>query len=197
MIDNENIVLIRHAQSIANAGNRTTNIESISLTTLGFEQSERISLNFVPDLVVVSPYIRTTLTAQPLLKNLGISNVQIWDEAKEFTYLSKTKYLNTTEKEREPGARAFWESKDPNYRDDEESFNDLIIRADKFLSKLEKCGYNKVVVFTHQQFLIILRMILLYKNKSPLELMDMFWEERNNFPIGNTDKFTFKKLMAC
>ena len=194
----KNIKLVRHAQSVANAGGRTANIESIPLTELGQKQSIKLidTIDFKPDLIVVSPYIRTRLTAQPLIDALGFTNIEVWDEIKELTYLCRKKYANTTEKERHEPAMKFWQSGDPNYRDgEEESFNDLLARGRKMFEKINESKFNNILLFTHKQYLLSVRMSLIYPDYTPEKLMSIFFEEDAKFPIENTSMFTLKDLM--
>jgi broad specificity phosphatase PhoE len=193
------IIFIRHAESIANAGGRTTDIASITLSERGIQQAINLAESFTmtPELVIVSPYIRTQLTAAPLIRKQDIHNIQIWEEVKEFTYLDRVKWANTTAHERHAAARVFWELCDPDYRDaEEESFNDLLNRAKLTLEKLEACPENKIVVFSHGQFLLALRMHLIYgKTHDSKHIMSIFEDEFSDFPIFNTQQFTLADLM--
>ena len=193
------IIFIRHAESIANAGGRTTDIASITLSERGIQQAINLAESFTmtPELVVVSPYIRTQLTAAPLIRKQDIQNIQIWEEVKEFTYLDKVKYFNTTAEERSVAAVEFWNRCDPDWRDaEEETFNDLLNRVKLTLQKLEACPENKIVVFSHGQFLLALRMHLIYGNTHDSKyIMSIFEDEFSNFPIFNTQQFTLADLM--
>jgi broad specificity phosphatase PhoE len=195
------VLFIRHAQSIANAGGRTANIESIELSDLGKQQAQELAANFkiVPDLVIMSPYVRTQLTAQPLIDRFKITNTQIWEEVKELTYLDRVKYANTTQNEREVGVKEFWERNDPEWRDpnDSESFHDLMRRVELTLVKImsAKEKNDNIVVFTHGQFLLALRLFLKYPDFTPKELMNKFWEDYYEYPIYNTQVFTLDDLI--
>jgi broad specificity phosphatase PhoE len=192
----KNILFIRHAESVANAGGRTANIESITLSERGKTQAKELAetFDFTPDLVIVSPYIRTSLTAQPLIDKLNITNIQKWEEVKELTYLCRVKYADTTQEEREEGGKEFWKRNDPDYRDsnDSESFNDLMLRVKTTIDKLSNIQEKNVVVFTHGQFLLAIRLYLLYGEDE--NLMSKFWNEYSEYPIGNAQKFTFEDL---
>lgn len=196
MIENKQVLFIRHAESIANAGGRTPNVETIALSERGKQQALKLveTIQIVPELVIVSPYIRTSLTAEPLIKKHNITNIQVWEEVKELTYLDRVKYANTTQAEREVGVKEFWQRNDPNFRDlnGSESFNDLIGRIKLTLQKIENLTEEKIAVFTHGQFLLALRMYLLHGDDK--NLMSKFWEEYSNYPIGNAQIFTFEDL---
>jgi broad specificity phosphatase PhoE len=194
------VLFIRHAQSVANAGGRTANIESIELSDLGKQQAQELAANFkiVPDLVIISPYVRTLLTAKPLIDRFKITNTQIWEEVKELTYLDRVKYADTTQDEREEGVKEFWKRNDPEWRDPNgaESFHDFILRIEHTLVKLmdAKKKYDNIVVFTHGQFLLALRLFLKYPDLTPKELMNKFWEEYAEYPIYNAQVFTLDDL---
>ncbi len=196
MITNKQVLFIRHAESVANAGGRTPNVETIALSERGKQQALKLveTIQIVPELVIVSPYIRTSLTAEPLIKKHNITNIQVWEEVKELTYLDRVKYANTTQAEREVGVKEFWQRNDPNFRDlnGSESFNDLIGRIKLTLQKIENLTEEKIAVFTHGQFLLALRMYLL--DGEDKNLMSKFWEEYSNYPIGNAQIFTFEDL---
>jgi broad specificity phosphatase PhoE len=86
------ILLIRHAESAANAGLATVSPDSIPLTEKGIEQA-RLLANFLADapaLIVVSPFLRARQTAAPLIERFLNAEVENW-EVQEFTYLSKTR----------------------------------------------------------------------------------------------------------
>jgi broad specificity phosphatase PhoE len=61
---------IRHGQSIANAGQVTEGTASVPLTALGHQQALAVStlITTAPDLIVVTPYLRTQQTAVPTLE---------------------------------------------------------------------------------------------------------------------------------
>lgn len=61
-----NIWFIRHAQSQANAGERTADPALIELTALGKEQGSHVAglFNRAPEMLVASPYLRARQTAQ-------------------------------------------------------------------------------------------------------------------------------------
>lgn len=59
------IWLIRHGESIANAGEATDDHKSIPLSELGLKQAQALALQIPkrPDLIVTSPYLRAQQTA--------------------------------------------------------------------------------------------------------------------------------------
>ena len=57
-----------------------------------------------------------------------------------------------------------------------------------------KKKYDNIVVFTHGQFLLALRLFLKYPDFTPKELMNKFWEEYAEYPIYNAQVFTLEDL---
>jgi 2,3-bisphosphoglycerate-dependent phosphoglycerate mutase len=80
------IWLIRHGESIANAGAATQNHETIPLSRRRQEQAPKISLLFPcqPDLIITSLFTRTMQTAGPTLKRFPWARHEVW-EVQEFT----------------------------------------------------------------------------------------------------------------
>lgn len=149
------IWIIRHAQSQSNAGLPTTGPHDNALSELGYLQAKCISaaIKQPPDLIVTSPYLRTQLTAQPLIKKFPDVPVHVW-QIQEFTYLTLSLDQPTTPAIRKPLSQAYWERCDPDYVDGEnsESFAHLMVRVKTALHQLQQqSGF--VVVFTHGLFI--------------------------------------------
>ena len=151
------IYLIRHAESIGNAGAVTTDINYNPLSEKGEQQAVDFAKTIKqrPDLIIMSPYIRTQQTAKPTIdKFFGVAT-EIWP-IQEFTYLDRNKCFNTTQAERAIIAKEYKDRNDPDYIDGDgaESFNQMIDRVDNMLEKLRKIDKDKfVLVFCHGQFM--------------------------------------------
>ena len=183
------IFLIRHAESSANAGGRTTDPAKISLTEKGFEQARYLAntFDYQPDFVITSPYLRTKQTAQPLLERFKDIEKIEWD-VQEFTYLSPAKCRNTTTQERRPLVNQYWERNDPFFTDGvgAESFADLLKRVENFLKQIKLYENKFIAVFSHGQFIraIIWRILSGSANISSFE-MKQFRNFMNSFEIHN------------
>ena len=72
------IWIIRHGQSQSNAGLATIGPHENALSELGDRQSRCIptAVKQTPDLIVTSPYLRTQLTAQPLIEQFPHTPVE-------------------------------------------------------------------------------------------------------------------------
>ena len=90
------IWFIRHAQSQANAGEKTVNPAAIALTPTGREQAAHVAAAFkqAPDLVITSPYLRTQQTAEYLFQRYPDARREIWP-VYEFTYLALERCRDT------------------------------------------------------------------------------------------------------
>ncbi len=184
------IQFIRHAQSQANAGERTADPAHIALTDLGRQQAECVAATFkqAPDLLVVSPFLRAQQTAEFLLHRFPDVRHEVW-AVQEFTYLDRERCRNTTTQERIPMARAFWEQNDPHLVDGEqsESFANLMARVDLMWRKLlEPCEGQSAVVVSHALTTYAALWHWLYPgDPSTPKSMKRFWNFMRSFPIPN------------
>jgi broad specificity phosphatase PhoE len=146
---------IRHAESESNAGLRTEHPGTSRITDRGQEQARLASQVFAtaPDLIVTSPYIRTQLTAAPLIERYPHVPRAEWP-VQEFTYLDPAHWAGTTFHERQPAAQAYWERSDPFYHDSDraESFMDLIERVERVKQLILAQKDGTLAIFSHGQF---------------------------------------------
>ena len=150
------VTLIRHAQSAANAGLPSINPSSIALTEHGLLQAQVLATTFgsPPSLIISSPFERSIHTAQPTLERFREVSFEIWP-VEEFTYLSPSRFVGTTQAERKTTADAYWEAGDKAAIDGPgaESFGQLLRRAQAMLDRLASIGAEHVLVFSHGQFI--------------------------------------------
>lgn len=149
------IWIIRHAESQSNAGLATMGPHKNALSKLGYRQSKCIptAVKQSPDLIVTSPYLRTKLTAQPLIEKFPHTPIEVWP-IQEFTYLNLPLDQLTTTHERKPLSKAYWDRCDPNYIDgtNAESLVQLMERVQTFFNQLQQqSGF--IVIFTHGFFI--------------------------------------------
>lgn len=152
------IILIRHGESTANAGERTRTPSDIPLSSLGREQARELARAVLdPELIVVSPYLRTQETAAPLCRTIQHVPVETWP-VHEFTYLAPEHYQNTNEEERRVPSLQYWNRADPLHRDGPgaETFAEFIARVDALLERLHAMNDPQVCIFTHSFFIIAL-----------------------------------------
>lgn len=173
------IWLVRHGESIANAGAATQDHITISLSKKGQEQANQISLlvPYQPDLIVTSPFIRTHQTAEPILKRFPGAKHEVW-EVQEFTYLSPPTCAGTTAAERYQQVNEFWERSDPDYVDGPgaESFRQFITRAQAACDRLSRLSEGFILMFTHAQFIRAMRLLKGSNERDIHKLMSCFRE---------------------
>ena len=98
------IWLIRHGESIANAGEATQDHRNIPLSELGLKQAQALALQIPkkPDLIVTSPYLRAQQTAMCTIGRFPDTVTGIWDCVHEFVYLAPATCVGTTSQQRRP-----------------------------------------------------------------------------------------------
>ncbi len=148
------IWIVRHGQSLSNSGLPTKGADDNVLTTIGEAQAKHVAtaINEQPNLIVISPYIRTYLTAKPLISKFSGTPVETW-AVQEFTYLSLQTDQLISREERLPFSIAYWQRCNPNHVDGvgAESFAHLMSRAKITLDRLKQVqGFT--VLFSHSTF---------------------------------------------
>ena len=150
------IYLIRHAESMGNIGARTAVHSEIPLSENGLQQAKDLidKINFCPELIVISPFLRTRQTAAPLLQKYPEAKVEYWP-VQEFSFLDEVQCANSTPSERAPFVEAYFARNDLDYVDGvgAESFNQLLARVDEMLRRLRQRQNQNIVVFKHGNFL--------------------------------------------
>lgn len=190
------VTLIRHGESEANAGLPSLCPASIPLTELGHRQAAEFArgINDAPCLLVVSPYLRTQLTAAPLIARHPAAPVEEWP-VHEFTYLDPQHYAGTTETHRGALAHAYWTRCDPQWKDGggAESFAELMARIDNLEERLRQRPEKQILVFTHGYFI----KALLLRREQPrgpvdAQLMATFRDRRKEGQLPNTGMVQLK-----
>ena len=173
------IWIIRHGESIANAGAVTDNHKTIPLSPDGQAQAEQISQSFQepPTLIITSPFTRTQQTAEPTIKRFPNVRREVWS-VEEFTYLSPETCIGTTAAERKERVNKYWERLDPDYVDGEgaESFNMLLSRAKTAIDRLGRLEERFIVMFTHAQFMRAMHVLDTSSSEDAKRLMSRFRE---------------------
>lgn len=185
------IDIFRHAQSTANAGLPSDQPDTIPLTALGHAQALALSLTFnasaPPELIVTSPYIRTSQTAAPTRARFPDTPHEVWP-IHEFTHLDITRYRGSTQIDRSEDSERYWQRNDPDYNDGTgaESFNQLVGRIDDFLNRIRNLKQQNVAVFSHGMFMRVLLLRLIQPDLKDTVLMQLAAEARELVKIPNT-----------
>lgn len=157
---------IRHGESTTNAGLPSNSDQETGLTEKGFQQANFVPLavNESPDLFVVSPYLRTQLTAEPTLEKFPQVPVETWP-IQEFTYLGHEQYAGTTNKDRRRLSIGFFRQNAPDLVLGEggESFNQFIQRVEDCLHRLADTEHQRIILFGHGWFIRASLWLLLEK----------------------------------
>ena len=182
------VLFIRHAQSVANAGGRTIDPASIPITEFGRVQSKVVSekINEPLDLIIVTPYLRTQQTAEPLCKKYPHCPIEIW-QLQEFTYLSPLICQNTSSLERKPLVQQYWATCDPDFvhGPNAESFNQFKNRVEKCISRLNTLKLNSVAIITHEQVIVLIKLLLEIREFAMTDYRNLLI----NNPVDNTEIF--------
>lgn len=174
------ILLIRHGQSLANAGRAIAGDSTNSLTELGRQQAQSFADSFPlhPSRFLVSRYLRARQTAEPLLRRLPGIPVEAWP-IHEFHYLSAIENP-TIEEQRMPEILSYWERMDPAYAVDAhaEPFAAFLARTRDAIQRLATEASESPggchVLFTHGLWMQAFRMLLLFPHATDLDLMQNF-----------------------
>jgi 2,3-bisphosphoglycerate-dependent phosphoglycerate mutase len=190
------IFLVRHGQSVSNAGGKAADHITNPLTEVGRLQSIDFAehLDCRPTLIVVSPFLRAQQSAEPLRKRFPDVPVAEWP-IEEFTFLEPTHYKGTSEQDRQPGVTAYWQRQDPAFVDGPgaESFSQFLGRAREAIRRLTSMNRDGcIVLFSHGFFMQAFRLVLLFPNATDFELMSNFRRFHLVNFIHNFDSLEFE-----
>jgi broad specificity phosphatase PhoE len=190
------IFLVRHGQSVANAGGTAPDHITNPLTELGRAQAKAFADSFdcTPTLFLHSPFLRTRQTAEPLLQRFPDVPVEEWP-IHEFTYLEPTRHNGTNETQQMPHILKYWERPDPAYLDGPgaETFTQFLDRARSAILRFAQMAHGGcVVVFTHGFMMQAIRLLLLFPNATDAELMRNFRRFHSNNFVENTQVVEFE-----
>ncbi|WP_158943824.1 histidine phosphatase family protein [Granulicella sp. S190] len=172
------ILLVRHGQSVANAGGIPPDHITNPLTELGHAQAKAFAdrLSCRPNLFLVSPYQRAQETSLPSRQRYPEVPVEEWP-IQEFSYLNPMEHKGTSEEQQMPQILQFWERNDPAYADgpDAESFTAFLARSRTALQRLARLKFDGcIVVFTHGFFMQAIRLLLLFPHATDQQIMSNF-----------------------
>jgi broad specificity phosphatase PhoE len=172
------IVLVRHGQSVTNAGGRAADQVGNPLTELGRAQSREYAehLDCKPTLFVISPFLRAQQTSEPLRQRFPDVPVEEWP-IQEFSFLNPSLHRGTSEADREPHVVAYWQREDPAYTagPEAESFTSFLDRARETIRRLAaRDPGGCIILFTHGFFMQAIRLLLLFPDATDAELMANF-----------------------
>jgi len=182
------ILLIRHGESLSNAGLPTSCPKNVALTELGKEQAqciaEYLKSQSSPDLIVTSCYPRAKQTAQPAMLSFPFVPQEEWP-VQEFTFLSLNPNKSSTADERRPFVEKYWKTSNPLYvhGPGAESFQQFIKRARKVIKHLKYTERHTIAIFSHVQFICAL---LWLSQREPVKLCQEAMQDFRNFLCENS-----------
>ncbi len=145
------IYLVRHGESASNAGQATDDPGLIPLTDLGEAQARQLAaeLDIRPQRVITSEYVRAIDTAKPFCGKYKIE-LNTHRLLHEFTMLDPQEVAGTTNAQRRPLVKNYWEVSNTECRmgPGAETFSEFANRVDGFLNELDSAP-NHTVVFGH------------------------------------------------
>ncbi len=182
----KDVWFIRHGESEANAGLATTSHAAISLTEAGHRQATELTeqIKRRPDLIIVTPHLRTQQSARPAISKFPDVPVEIWP-LHEFDYLSPLKCANTTVEDRRAWVDEFWNKCDPDFihGDGSESFAAFSTRVITGIRNLEHRDEKFIIIFSHGQVIRAVRQYLSI-DSAPLQ-MNFFRDKMLGLNIPN------------
>ena len=189
------VFLVRHGQSVANAGGRTSDHDSNPLTDLGRVQAREFAgrVPCTPTLIVVSPFLRAQQTAEPLQQRFPDVPVEVWP-IQELTFLEPARHKDTTEDDRQPHVLEYWQRQNPALivGPGAESFAQFLDRArDAIRRLLTTSPGGCVIIFTHGYFMQAFRLVMRFPNATDAELMANFLRFHLVNFIQNSDSLEF------
>ncbi|MGQ0287167.1 histidine phosphatase family protein [Pasteurellaceae bacterium 22721_9_1] len=181
------IYLIRHAESLANAGGKSMQDCDIPLSERGQQQAVQLAQRLPPaNLVFTSAFLRTQQTAQYYLQQQQLTS-QVLPILNEFSYLAFEEIDGLNAEQRKPISLAYWEKSDPYYKCGEktDSFAEFSQRVDLFLQQTKNFP-DQTCCFTHGIWIALLVWKLLGFNTKTAEDMRAFRQFQLHLPMTNT-----------
>lgn len=156
------IYIIRHAESEQNIGIFHEHSGTNPLTSHGHKQASELSKTLVqPSKIIVSKFIRTIQTAEPVIKKFPDTEIHVWSNTHEYINVNTAKLIDKTNSNYEVREKFVWSINDPFYRDGDmnESFAEFVDRVLDLILELQKLtGIN--YVFTHAYVIRMLKVLL-------------------------------------
>ncbi len=184
-------VFIRHGQSTANIGLPVRDISLIELTDFGWQQAKELAATWTerPDLIVLSPFLRTQQTAAATIERFPDVPVETWP-IEEFCYLQPHRWTELPDQFM-PDVVEYWRGCDPEFCDGDgaESFQTLLDRAASALGRLQAMPDDTLVyLFSHGHFIQAVCSVLTEPHLDARGKMQKFWREGEPPVVGNTDQ---------
>jgi broad specificity phosphatase PhoE len=187
--------LVRHGESVANAGGPVGAFSEIPLTPRGERQAQLFAERFyrlsaeAPTQIAISAYLRARQTARPMLQRFQHVPAETWP-IHEFTYLDPIASHGMNEIQRTPLYADYWQREDPAYTNPNgaESFTGFMDRVRGTIGRLAGLDAgSRVTLFTHGYFMQGVRLALLFPQLSDRAMMRASLALNERVPIANTE----------
>ncbi|MCL2524165.1 MAG: histidine phosphatase family protein [Betaproteobacteria bacterium] len=190
------LYLIRHGESLANAGGITMEHAAIPLTELGHQQAQALAALLPPEPagVWVSPFLRAQETARPYCARTSRSPV-ILTLLHEFETIDPDLLQGMTGQERRPIADAYWQQCDPDRRMGAraETFREFARRVQIFCDEHLDALPDGAVLFGHGIWIGMLVWKLLGFSANDSFGMRAFRRFQSGLPMPNGAVYRFSK----
>lgn len=148
--------LIRHGEAASNVGALEAAVPDAPLTERGQAQARQVAaaMQRSPDLIVHSPFLRASQTAQPTMDRFaGVESVE--RAVQEFTYIDFDRRPQMTELGRKLRVWSYWRRRDPGFIDGPgaESFAQFFARVQDLWREFVRSEEGLILVFTHSMFI--------------------------------------------
>ncbi len=197
----KNIYLVRHGESLSNAGSVAVRNAKIPLTEKGKQQAQAVADWLIQhvnpiDNIFVSKFIRTHQTAQPLVTLTDIQPTII-DGIQEFNYVAFSRIDGLAATERRKLSAQYWQTATPDYIDgdndsDVESFEQLQARMTQAIDYFQALLAGNYVVYTHGLWLSALLWRLLGLPTHDQASMKRFRQFEQAIRIQNGEVFQWQ-----
>lgn len=185
------VIFIRHAQSVSNAGWLTMPHKDIPLTEKGHQQAAALaaSLDVAPAVVLVSEMVRTHQTAAPYCARFGVTPLQ-HAGLNEFSIIDSDLIAGMDGPQRRLFVRDYWDDPDPHRRWGEtaDTFFEFESRVRDFIRNLDSLA-DSTVIFGHGIWLGMLHWLLLGYKTRDADDMRAFQRFRHALPMPNCAAF--------
>jgi broad specificity phosphatase PhoE len=156
------LTLIRHAQSVSNAGGITQAHLTIPLTAHGHAQARTLgaTLTGPPAIVAVSRFVRAQQTAGPYCERFNVSP-RIDHDLDEFSVIDPALIEGLNGAQRKPYVKAYWDELDLHRRlgENADTFAEFVERVRRFQSRMSTLP-DGAVIFGHGIWLALLSWLL-------------------------------------
>jgi broad specificity phosphatase PhoE len=181
------ILFVRHAESVSNAGGVTQPHADIPLSMHGWRQAQVLAgvLPASPSRIYCSPFLRAVSTAEPYSRRTGVALTYL-DELQEFSAIDPELLQGMTGAQRRPVADAYWAEADPAKRMGERAetfaeFHQRVLLGIERLRTLE----DGSVVFGHGIWLGLAYWMAENAMASRADQMRAFRAYQSNLPLPN------------